>query len=209
MRHILYVACLLTLLPVGQALAASEPQQAKAAEHKAESVEQKVATQGQQAPRSPAQTITKTEAQAVDRSGAKPLDDPITCLARTIYWEARSDGDGGMEAIANLVMNRLGHEGFPSTVCEVVKQGKEHGACQFSWWCEDRAHDAEEEKPYARAKEIAREALNGQLKDRTGGAMYFYHKGSKGSAPDWAKKYVRTAEVGDHIFYKPPHGNAK
>ena len=31
-----------------------------------------------------------------------------------------------MEAIANVVMNRLGHEGFPSTICEIVKQGQEH-----------------------------------------------------------------------------------
>ena len=209
MRHILSAACLLTLLPMSQALAASEPQQAKAAEHKAKSAEQKVATQGQQAPRSPAQTITKPEAQAVDSSGAKPLDDPITCLARTLYWEARGDGDGGMEAIASLVMNRLGHEGFPSTVCGVVTQGKEHGACQFSWWCDGRPDDVEEEEPYSHAKEIARKALNGQLKDRTGGALYFYRKGSKGSAPDWATKYIRTAEVGAHVFYKPPGGDAK
>lgn len=206
MRQILAVACSATLLLVGQALAAGEAKQAAAAESKAESVEQKVSAQGKQAPRSPAETITKTEAQAVDPSGAKPLDDPITCLARTIYWEARGDGDGGMQAIANLVMNRLGHEGFPSTVCGIVKQGKEHGACQFSWWCDGRPDDAEEEKPYARAKEIAREALNGQLKDRTGGALYFHHKGSP---PNWAKKYIRTAEVGDHVFYKPPAGDAK
>jgi spore germination cell wall hydrolase CwlJ-like protein len=207
MQHIL--ACLLTLLLMSQALAAGEPQQAATAEHKAKSVEQKVAAQGAQAPRPPAQTITKTEAQAVDRSGAKPLDDPITCLARTIYWEARGDGETSMQAIANVVMNRLGHEGFPSTVCGVVKQGKEQGACQFSWWCDGRPDSAQEKKAYARAKEIARKALNGQLKDLTGGALYFYHKGSKGSAPDWAKKYVRTAEVDDNIFYKPPGGDAK
>lgn len=206
MRQILALACLSILLPMSQALAAGEAQQAAAAEHKAKSVEQKVATEGPQAPRAPAQAITKAEAQAVDRSGAKPLDDPITCLARTIYWEARGDGKGSMEAIASLVMNRVGHEGFPSTVCGVVKQGKEHGACQFSWWCDGRPDSAQEEKSYERAKEIARQAINGQLKDPTGGALYFHHKGS---APDWARKYIKTAEIGDHVFYKPPGGNAK
>ena len=30
-----------------------------------------------------------------------------------------------MESVASVVMNRLGHDGFPNTVCEVVKQG--HG----------------------------------------------------------------------------------
>ena len=38
-----------------------------------------------------------------------------------------------MEAIANVVMNRIGHEGFPKTICKVVMQGREQGACQFSW----------------------------------------------------------------------------
>ena len=69
-----------------------------------------------------------TFVQAVDPAGEAPLNDAITCLARTIYWEARSDGAAGMEAIAHVVMNRLGHEGFPNTICEVVRQGREQGA---------------------------------------------------------------------------------
>jgi spore germination cell wall hydrolase CwlJ-like protein len=47
------------------------------------------------------------------------LDDAITCLARTIYWEARGEAIVDMEAIASVVMNRLGHEGFPTTICNV------------------------------------------------------------------------------------------
>ena len=63
-----------------------------------------------------------------------------------------------MEAIANVVMNRLGHKGFPNTICGVVKQGKEQGACQFSWWCDGRPDDAKEDEPCSHAKEIARKA---------------------------------------------------
>jgi spore germination cell wall hydrolase CwlJ-like protein len=33
--------------------------------------------------------ITPTETQAVDPAGQAPMDDSITCLARTIYWEAK------------------------------------------------------------------------------------------------------------------------
>ncbi len=51
------------------------------------------------------------------------MDDAITCLARSIYWEAKGKDSTDMEAVANVVMNRLGHEGFPDTVCAVVKQG--------------------------------------------------------------------------------------
>lgn len=76
----------------------------------------------------PSEIITKPEAQAVDPVGKELLNDAITCLSRTIYWESRGDGAAGMEGIANVVMNRLGHEGFPNTICEVVMQGRDQGA---------------------------------------------------------------------------------
>jgi spore germination cell wall hydrolase CwlJ-like protein len=108
-----------------------------------------------------------------------------------------------MEAVANVVMNRLGKEGFPNTICEVVTQGSEQGVCQFSWWCDGRSDDVEEEKSYTIAKEIARKSLNRQLKDRTGGALYFHHRNL---SPAWSTEYIMTVEVGEHVFYKP-HGN--
>ena len=111
-----------------------------------------------------------------------------------------------MEAVASVVMNRLGHEGFPDTVCAIVKQGQEKHACQFSWWCSKRPDSAQDEKSYAVAKEIARKALNRELRDPTGGALYFH---SKGSNPEWAKEYIRTATIEDMEFYKRGGGKAK
>jgi len=166
-------------------------------------VEEKATVEGVQPPASV--SITRNEAQAVDRAGREPLGDAITCLARTIYWEARSSGVAVMEAVASVVMNRLGHDGFPSTVCGIVKQGQEH-ACQFSWWCSKRPDSAQDEKSYAIAKEIARKALNRELNDPTGGALYFH---GKGPSPEWAKEYVKTATIGDMEFYKPGDGKAK
>ena len=111
-----------------------------------------------------------------------------------------------MEAIANVVMNRLIHEGFPNTICWVVKQGYEQGACQFYWWCDGRPDDASEDEPYSYVKEITRKALNRQLKDQTDGAMYFHNRKMN---PNWSKEYVKTVETGEHIFYKPAGGKAK
>ena len=196
---------LATIALLGQATPADPARKAEAAESKAVELEQKAAL-GSKAPPAPAKAITKLEAQAVDPVGKKPLDDALTCLARTIYWEAKSEGAAGMEAIANVVMNRLGHEGFPDTICAVVRQGRERGACQFSWWCDGRPDDAKENESYASAKEIARKALNRQLPDRTGGALYFHHRKV---TPKWSAKYIKTANVGDHIFYKPRGSAAK
>ena len=206
MRKIWAVACLVTLLIASQPSAADQAHIAKIVEVKAEALEQNAASDGSKAVPSPSEIITKSEAQAVDPKGEKSLDDAITCLARTIYWEARGEGSAGMEAVANVVMNRLGHEGFSDTICGVVMQGREQGTCQFSWWCDGRSDDADEDKSYAIAKEIARKALNQQLADRTDGALYFHQRKAH---PSWSEEYIKTVEIGKFIFYKPHGGSAK
>ena len=206
MRQIWVTTCLAAILLVGQATAADRAQKAEAAESKAEVLEENAAAQGNKARPTPSEIITKPEVQAVDPVGEEPLNDAITCLARTIYWEAKGEGAAGMEAIANVVMNRLGHEGFPNKICDVVRQGHEQGACQFSWWCDGHSDDAEEDKSYVIAKESARKALNRQLTDRTGGALYFHQRKL---TPDWSAEYIRTVEIGGHVFYKPHGGVAK
>lgn len=206
MGKILVTFWLVIFLLAGLATAADESQKAETAKSKAGVLEEKVAPDGDMMPPSPAQLITKPQAQAVDPTGEEPLNDAITCLARSIYWEARGENDASMEAVANVVMNRVGHEEFPNTICGIVKQGHEQGACQFSWWCDGRSDDAEEKESYSRSKEIARMALNRQLKDRTGGALYFHHRGV---SPDWSKEYIRTVEIGEFAFYKPAGGLAK
>lgn len=206
MRQISAVIFLATSLLMGQITAAEQSRKQEIAKDKAEVLETMVSTEGTKAKPTLTEVITKSQAQAVDPKGEEPLDDVITCLARTIYWEARSEDDAEIEAIANVVINRLGHEGFPTTICEVVKQGQEEGSCQFSWWCDGRSDDAEEEKSYSHVKEIARKAINRQLKDRTAGALYFHNRKV---TPDWSREYIKTVEVGKHIFYKPAHGKAK
>ena len=175
-------------------------------ERKVAALEQNASADGEKAVRSPSEIVEKPEAQAVDPAGTEPMDDAITCLARSIYWEARGEEAVSMEAVASVVMNRLGHEGFPNTVCGVVKQGHEQGSCQFSWWCDGRPDQATDDESYARAKEIARRALNLQLTDRTGGALYFHHRDVH---PSWATEYTKTVAIGEFVFYKPRGGDAK
>lgn len=200
-------ACLAATLLAGQVFADDQEQKKEVAVDKAQVLEEKAADKGSTAPApKKAETITQSEVQAVDPAGTAPLDEAITCLARSIYWEAKGKDSADMEAVANVVMNRLGHTGFPDTVCGIVKQGSEKHACQFSWWCDGKPDTAQEDVPYAMAKEIARKALNKQLPDRTHGAMYFHDRTVK---PDWAHEYIKTAQIGLFTFYKPHDGDAK
>ncbi len=201
MNKKLIVGSFLTgLLAIQWAIANDQVEKAEAAANKAEVLEQKAA-EGKDAPRPlKRETLTKPEVQAVDPAGEEPLDEAITCLARTIYWESKGENTASMEAVANVVMNRLGNEEFPDTICGIVKQGSEEGACQFSWWCDGRSDDVQEDDAYAAAKEVARKALNRQLPDRTNGALFFHQKTVK---PAWAAEFRKTVEVGEFYFYKP------
>jgi spore germination cell wall hydrolase CwlJ-like protein len=206
MRHFWVWGCLAMIFFLGQVTAAEQAKNTKIVEKKAVVLEEKASAEGSKDLPSPSEMIKKSEVQTVDKGGEEPMNDAITCLSRTIYWEARSEGAASMEAIANVVMNRLGHEGFPNTICKVVMQGMEQGACQFSWWCDGRSDDANEDESYAIAKEIARKALNRQLNDRTRGAMYFHQQTVN---PAWAAEYIKTVKIGEFIFYKPQGGEAK
>jgi spore germination cell wall hydrolase CwlJ-like protein len=208
-RRIQRAACVAMVLLAGCQPAEDDKPAASGSEvveMKAEALEQNAAAGGDNRLPSRSEIIGKSEVQAVDPEGKERLDDAITCLARTIYWEARGEESASMEAVASVVMNRLGHEGFPGTICAVVRQGNEQGACQFSWWCDGRSDQAKEDESYATAREIARRALNLQLGDRTRGALYFHHRGV---TPGWAAEYVKTVEIGEFVFYKPRGRDAR
>lgn len=197
-------AALLALLLVSVRSLAEQEKRAEAAADKAEVLERVVAPDTTATP--PEEPITEREVQAVDPAGSDPLEEPITCLARSIYWEAKGVPGRDMEAVANVVMNRLAHEGFPNSICEVVTEGSEQPPCQFSWWCDGRPDEVVEPDAYEIAREVARQAINLELADHTGGALYFHHRTV---SPDWASVYPRTAETGEFLFYRPEDGMAR
>ena len=176
---------------------ASDDAAAEAAAEKGEALEQEVADETDATSVEP---ITPDEADALDPEGAAPLDEALVCLARTVYWEAKGEGVVGMEAVANVVINRLAAEDFPATVCAVVKDGQENNTCQFIWWCDGRPDDAEEPEQYDIALDVARRALNQELDDQTNGALFFTAADDR---PDWTSSMVETLTVGDHVFFRP------
>ena len=196
-------ALLASLLANGAAIAEQE-ERAAAAAAKAEVLERVVAPNADATP--PDEPITELEVQAVDPAGSHPLEEPIPCLARSIYWEAKGVPGRDMKAVANVVMNRVAHEGFPNSICAVVTEGSEQPPCQFSWWCDGRPDEVVEPDAYEIAKEVARQAINLELDDLTGGALYFHHRSV---SPDWASVYPQTAETEQFLFYRPEGGRAR
>jgi N-acetylmuramoyl-L-alanine amidase len=130
---------------------------------------------------------------------ATAFDDPVRCLALALYWEAKSEGREGMLAVASVVLNRVAHPAFPSSVCAVVTQGGEQPPCQFSWWCDGKSDRPTDARAWSLAHRLAKKALADPPRDRTRGALFFHNTSI--STP-WLRKRVRTAQIGRHVFYR-------
>ena len=139
------------------------------------------------------------------------LDVDIDILARTIYGEARGEGVEGMEAVACVVMNRYkSHKWFCGyTIQDGNKIPSVAQTClkkfQFICWNKNDPNLRKiknvtpEDKIFKHCLKIARSAVCGNLKDFTGGAVYYHTKNIK---PKWADGKIPCYEVKNHLFYK-------
>lgn len=116
-----------------------------------------------------------------------------------------------MEAVANVVINRVAHGGWWGrdiiSVCI-----KPH---QFSCWnLEDPNYDklvaVESDDPqFSAAQKIALNVINGENEDTTYGAdsyvaRFLFLKPPKRAdgKPNWWENLVPVAEIGNHVFYR-------
>jgi spore germination cell wall hydrolase CwlJ-like protein len=130
----------------------------------------------------------------------------VDTLARTIWGEARGEGTAGMEAVANVVMNRVafsrarGGYWWGNTVEEVCRK-----PWQFSCWNPTDPNVLKlrqlttADTQFRQAITIAAAAVDGRLPDRTGGATHYHAPSVR---PAWRVSAVKTAMIGAHTFYR-------
>lgn len=118
----------------------------------------------------------------------------LLCLALNIYHEARDQPLAGQIAVAQVVVNRVLHENYPSSVCGVVKQ--KH---QFSWLWDDISDKPYEKEAWMLSKRIARTVLAGKTTEIIEGATHYHATSVK---PKWARKLQKIVQIDKHIFYK-------
>lgn len=124
----------------------------------------------------------------------------VDCLAAAAYYEAAAEGDDGMRAVAQVVLNRLRHPAFPKTVCGVVFQGSERATgCQFTFTCDGSMARAPSIAGWKRAREIAEAALKGKVFKPVG---YSTHYHTNWVVPYWSGSLDKVAQVGTHLFFR-------
>lgn len=145
-----------------------------------------------------------------------PRIDGLEVMARTMWGEARNEGFDGMQAVANVIMNRYKAaqkssakaRQFGSTIEEICKK-----PYQFSVWNKGdpnlkkmQAVDGSD-RNFQQAISIADRALRGKMPDITNGADHylniaFTRQIRGGSLPSWVNLSKKTAEIGQHTFLR-------
>jgi spore germination cell wall hydrolase CwlJ-like protein len=125
------------------------------------------------------------------------------CLAQAIYYEARSESEGGQRAVAQVVLNRVRHPAWPDSVCGVVYQGpmRAGGGCQFTFTCDGSLAARPFGAKWDEAQRIAAEALAGRSYDPIGLATHYH---TSAVFPAWAPRLIKIGVIGAHNFYRLP-----
>jgi spore germination cell wall hydrolase CwlJ-like protein len=124
----------------------------------------------------------------------------LECLASAVYYEAGSQSEDGERAVAQVVLNRVRHPAFPSSVCDVVYEGSTRATgCQFTFTCDGSLYRQPDAAGWRRAYRIAEQALAGAVFAPVGYATHYH---ADYVVPYWASTLAKSAMVGDHIFYR-------
>ncbi len=122
------------------------------------------------------------------------------CLTEALYFEARGENLVGQVAVAEVILNRVDSKSYPNSVCGVIQQGQyKRNACQFSFICDGKVEHIGDRSAFEELGKVAWVMLQGKPRILTGKATH-YHAASV--LPRWAKRLVRTARIGNHIFYR-------
>lgn len=126
-------------------------------------------------------------------------DNDLDCLSQAIYYEARNESEAGQTAVAEVVMNRVRHPGYPNRVCDVVYQ-RNSRTCQFTFTCDGSiGRGAMRQAAWARAQRIAGDVLQGRHQGQLPDSSVNYH--ADYVRPTWGQRLARVRQIGTHIFY--------
>ncbi len=137
-------------------------------------------------------------------------DRDIEIMAKTIYGEARGEGEEGMEAVACVIMNRYNARKWFTGYREEygVKIPGIAETClkprQFSCWNRKDPNfgllqKVDGQDPvFAFCLNLAARAVAGRLEDFTNNATFYHIRAIR---PKWAAHKSPCYEAGNHLFY--------
>ena len=124
----------------------------------------------------------------------------LNCLTQAVYYEAGFEPGEGQMAVAQTVINRMRHPGYPKSICGVIYEGAARSTgCQFSFACDGSLARVPPAALWANAQAVARRALSGFVFKPVGVATHYH---ADYVSPYWAPTLVKLKQFGQHIFYR-------
>ena len=124
----------------------------------------------------------------------------IDIKAKTLYGEARGEGEEGLIAVGNVIKNRVKKKTwYGKTVKDVCLK-----AWQFSCWNHNDPNFKtissldKRNKTFAKILVLAEQILNDEFEDNTEGSTHYHTSSIK---PKWAKGLTPVVTLGNHLFY--------
>jgi spore germination cell wall hydrolase CwlJ-like protein len=131
---------------------------------------------------------------------ASERDKALRCMTQAVYYEAGFEPVAGQRAVAQTVINRMRHPGYPKSICSVVYEGASRGTgCQFSFTCDGALQRPISPAVWSNAEIVAKQALAGYVMNDVGAATHYH---ASYVYPYWAPTLVKLRTLGTHVFYR-------
>jgi hypothetical protein len=152
----------------------------------------------------PAATAPVLAAPFQFRGTGSDREHAVDCLAAAAWYEAGNDPES-QRSVIQVVLNRVRHPSFPSTVCGVVFQGSERTTgCQFTFTCDGSMQRRfPSAKQWRSARVLSEKALAGSVDADVGQATHYH---ADYVSPWWSSALQKVNQIGAHIFYRWPGG---
>ena len=123
-------------------------------------------------------------------------------LATTLFSETKNPEDA--KGIASVIVTRTSNpRRFGGSLEEVIFAPHQFSGVGTTEWKKAQTlsfKNKNEENIFKEFLQISKLALSGKLQDPTGGADHYVNL--KISKPNWSKVYKRTAQIGEHTYFK-------
>jgi spore germination cell wall hydrolase CwlJ-like protein len=132
------------------------------------------------------------------------------CLKSILWYESRSESELAIKAVATVVLNRLDHKLYPSTICGIKQQSyafsyvKQLEASGTPLDAPTMHSNAADRAKYQLIEDIATQAVSGGFKKvLPENALHYAHYKVDNY---WTRKKKVYARVDKHVFYLSDSG---
>jgi N-acetylmuramoyl-L-alanine amidase len=145
--------------------------------------------------------VTQEQPKVLTKEEQRDVLRETQCLTEAGWFEARNQGQVGIDAVYSVIINRTKSGKYPKTYCEVINQ-----PYQFSFRNNIKYNTGIKINPSSTEKQLLKDIQNkaimvvfGKFDQNLPYNVLFYH--NQKIKPDWGKKFKKYAVINDHVFY--------